>query len=169
MRRVTIMTTCKSGPRGLHTGVQNQGGNPRGRLRCAGASGGALMTNIYSVHGMLTASLLIICSCAYIKVRAAPKKCEVRLRDRVLCRRAAQRVPQLRNNLLSEKRGARGTFYKAAVIGQRLHWQARYPGFRASLFRIGHQNVCECAIVCLRASQVAVACVLMAVYLLLRR
>ncbi|KAL1512194.1 hypothetical protein AB1Y20_005458 [Prymnesium parvum] len=74
------------------------------------------MTNLYSVHGFLTACLLVICSCAYIK-----------------------RVPQLRNQLLREKHGARGTLYKAAIIGQRLHWQ------------------------------VSIACVLMAVYLLLRR
>lgn len=35
----------------------------------------------------------------------------------------AQRVPRLRAMLLSEKRGAWGALYKAAVIGTRLHWQ----------------------------------------------
>lgn len=37
--------------------------------------------------------------------------------------RSTQRVPRLRAMLLSEKRGAWGAFYKASVIGTRLHWQ----------------------------------------------
>ena len=55
------------------------------------------MTNVYSLHGLLTAALLICCSCAYIR-----------------------RVPRLRQMFLSEKSGA---LYKASVIGTRLHWQ----------------------------------------------
>ena len=60
----------------------------------------ARMTNVYSLHGLLTAALLICCSCAYIR-----------------------RVPRLRQMFLSEKSGAWGTLYKASVIGTRLHWQ----------------------------------------------
>eukprot|EP00741_Cyanophora_paradoxa_P015126 tig00020848_g14597.t1 len=57
------------------------------------------MTNVYSFHGAIAATLLLICACAYIR-----------------------RVPRLRNFLLSERRGFWGAFYKGAVIGVRLHW-----------------------------------------------
>eukprot|EP01098_Paradermamoeba_levis_P007958 TRINITY_DN3316_c0_g1_i2.p1 TRINITY_DN3316_c0_g1~~TRINITY_DN3316_c0_g1_i2.p1 ORF type:complete len:105 (+),score=12.17 TRINITY_DN3316_c0_g1_i2:2-316(+) len=57
------------------------------------------MVNVYSFEGMMIAMLLVICSSAYIK-----------------------RVPKLRSIFLSEKKGFWGVFYKAAVIGTRLHW-----------------------------------------------
>ncbi|KAM5181935.1 protein kish-B [Mantella aurantiaca] len=56
------------------------------------------MTNAYSLDGLLVFSLLFICTCAYFR-----------------------KVPRLRTWLLSEKKGVWGVFYKAAVIGSRLH------------------------------------------------
>lgn len=56
------------------------------------------MTNVYSFDGILIFSLLVICTCAYMR-----------------------RIPRLKQWLLSEKKGAMGVFYKAAVIGTRLH------------------------------------------------
>ena len=58
------------------------------------------MTNVWSLPGLLTALLLVICSSAY-----------------------ARKVPTLRRLLLSEKTGLPGTLYKCSVIGTRLHWQ----------------------------------------------
>lgn len=52
----------------------------------------------YSLDGLLVFSLLFICTCAYFR-----------------------KVPRLRTWLLSEKKGVWGVFYKAAVIGSRLH------------------------------------------------
>ncbi|NXA56572.1 KISHB protein, partial [Nothocercus julius] len=68
---------------------------------------------VYSLDGLLVFGLLLVCTCAYVR-----------------------KVPRLKAWLLSEKRGVWGVFYKAAVIGTRLH------------------------------APVAVACVLMAVYVL---
>ncbi|XP_012680590.1 protein kish-B [Clupea harengus] len=56
------------------------------------------MTNVYSLDGILVFGLLLICTCAYLK-----------------------KVPRLNSWLLSEKKGVWGVFYKAAVIGTRLH------------------------------------------------
>ncbi|KAL7837252.1 hypothetical protein SRHO_G00269630 [Serrasalmus rhombeus] len=56
------------------------------------------MTNAYSFDGILVFGLLFICTCAYLK-----------------------KVPRLNSWLLSEKKGVWGVFYKAAVIGTRLH------------------------------------------------
>ncbi|XP_040193691.1 protein kish-B [Rana temporaria] len=56
------------------------------------------MTNAYSLDGLLVFSLLFVCTCAYFR-----------------------KVPRLRTWLLSEKKGVWGVFYKAAVIGSRLH------------------------------------------------
>ncbi|XP_075578587.1 protein kish-B [Pelecanus crispus] len=56
------------------------------------------MTNVYSLDGLLVFGLLLVCTCAYLR-----------------------KVPRLRSWLLSEKRGVWGVFYKAAVIGTRLH------------------------------------------------
>ncbi|XP_078276843.1 protein kish-B [Rhinoraja longicauda] len=56
------------------------------------------MTNVYSFDGLLVFGLLFICTCAYLK-----------------------KVPRLNKWLLSEKKGVWGVFYKAAVIGTRLH------------------------------------------------
>ncbi|XP_002742136.1 protein kish-B-like [Saccoglossus kowalevskii] len=56
------------------------------------------MTNVYSFDGLLVLALLIICTCAYMK-----------------------RVPKLKQWFLSDKKGFMGVFYKAAVIGTRLH------------------------------------------------
>nr|XP_033774858.1 protein kish-B [Geotrypetes seraphini] len=56
------------------------------------------MTNVYSLDGILVFGLLFICTCAYFK-----------------------KVPRLKGWLLSEKKGVWGVFYKAAVIGTRLH------------------------------------------------
>lgn len=56
------------------------------------------MTNVYSFDGILVFGLLFICTCAYLK-----------------------KVPRLNSWLLSEKKGVWGVFYKAAVIGTRLH------------------------------------------------
>lgn len=55
--------------------------------------------NVYSFDGVLVLALLIICTCAYIT-----------------------KVPRLKSFFLSEKKGFFGVFYKAAVIGIRLHW-----------------------------------------------
>ncbi|XP_046854309.1 protein kish-B-like [Xenia sp. Carnegie-2017] len=57
------------------------------------------MTNAYSVDGLVVFSLLVICTCSYMK-----------------------RVPRLKSFFLTEKKGFFGVFYKAAVIGVRLHW-----------------------------------------------
>uniref|UniRef100_A0A8C6UY43 Protein kish n=1 Tax=Neogobius melanostomus TaxID=47308 RepID=A0A8C6UY43_9GOBI len=56
------------------------------------------MTNVYSFDGIVVFGLLFICTCAYLK-----------------------KVPRLNTWLLSEKKGVWGVFYKAAVIGARLH------------------------------------------------
>ncbi|KAL4225825.1 hypothetical protein ACF0H5_013814 [Mactra antiquata] len=56
------------------------------------------MTNAYSFDGMLIFSILVICTCAYMR-----------------------RVPRLKQWFLSEKKGFLGVFYKASVIGTRLH------------------------------------------------
>lgn len=56
------------------------------------------MTNVYSLDGIVVFGILFICTCAYLK-----------------------KVPRLNSWLLSEKKGVWGVFYKAAVIGTRLH------------------------------------------------
>ncbi|CAL8356895.1 unnamed protein product [Boreogadus saida] len=56
------------------------------------------MTNVYSFDGILVFGLVFICTCAYLK-----------------------KVPRINSWLLSEKKGVWGVFYKAAVIGTRLH------------------------------------------------
>ncbi|XP_052677601.1 protein kish-B-like [Crassostrea angulata] len=56
------------------------------------------MTNAYSFEGIIVFSLLVICTCAYMR-----------------------RVPRLKQWFLSEKKGFFGVFYKASVIGTRLH------------------------------------------------
>uniref|UniRef100_A0A0R3S3W5 Protein kish n=1 Tax=Elaeophora elaphi TaxID=1147741 RepID=A0A0R3S3W5_9BILA len=53
----------------------------------------------YSFDGAVIVGLLVICTCAYLK-----------------------RVPRINSWLLSEKKGFLGIFYKAAVIGTRLHF-----------------------------------------------
>uniref|UniRef100_A0A8C2X1K8 Protein kish n=1 Tax=Cyclopterus lumpus TaxID=8103 RepID=A0A8C2X1K8_CYCLU len=53
---------------------------------------------MYSLDGILAFGLLFVCTCAYLK-----------------------KVPRLNSWLLSEKKGVWGVFYKAAVIGTRLH------------------------------------------------
>lgn len=60
--------------------------------------GPTAMTNVYSLDGILVFGLLFVCTCAYFK-----------------------KVPRLKTWLLSEKKGVWGVFYKAAVIGTRLH------------------------------------------------
>ncbi|KAM8951107.1 protein kish-B [Lycaon pictus] len=54
--------------------------------------------SMYSLDGILVFGLLFVCTCAYFK-----------------------KVPRLKTWLLSEKKGVWGVFYKAAVIGTRLH------------------------------------------------
>ncbi|XP_072027644.1 protein kish-B-like [Amphiura filiformis] len=56
------------------------------------------MTNAYSFDGLLVFGLLVICTCAYMR-----------------------RVPRLKQWFLSEKKGFMGVFYKASIIGTRLH------------------------------------------------
>ncbi|KAF6038341.1 TMEM167B [Bugula neritina] len=56
------------------------------------------MTNAYSFDGLVVFALMFISTCAYIK-----------------------KVPRLKSWILSEKKGFMGVFYKAAVIGTRLH------------------------------------------------
>ncbi|CAM9875160.1 unnamed protein product [Bubo scandiacus] len=63
-----------------------------------GGGPAAVMTNVYSLDGLLVFGLLLVCTCAYLR-----------------------KVPRLKAWLLSEKRGVWGVFYKAAVIGTRLH------------------------------------------------
>lgn len=57
-----------------------------------------LHVTVYSLDGILVFGLLFVCTCAYFK-----------------------KVPRLKTWLLSEKKGVWGVFYKAAVIGTRLH------------------------------------------------
>ncbi|XP_071960205.1 protein kish-B-like [Antedon mediterranea] len=57
------------------------------------------MTNVYSFDGLIILALLIICTCAYMR-----------------------RVPRLKKWFLSEKKGFLGIFYKASIIGTRLHF-----------------------------------------------
>jgi len=56
------------------------------------------MVNVYSFDGILVFSLLFISTCAYLK-----------------------RVPKLKQWMFQEKKGFLGIFYKAGVIGTRLH------------------------------------------------
>ncbi|KAK2152659.1 hypothetical protein LSH36_322g02011 [Paralvinella palmiformis] len=56
------------------------------------------MTNVYSFDGLIVFGLLMISTCAYMR-----------------------RVPKLKQWFLSERKGFLGVFYKAAVIGTRLH------------------------------------------------
>ncbi|GAB6022674.1 hypothetical protein CHUAL_006767 [Chamberlinius hualienensis] len=56
------------------------------------------MTNVYSLDGFLVFSLLFICTCAYF-----------------------HRIPRIKQALFSEKKGFWGLFYKASIIGTRLH------------------------------------------------
>uniref|UniRef100_A0A3Q3VNZ3 Protein kish n=1 Tax=Mola mola TaxID=94237 RepID=A0A3Q3VNZ3_MOLML len=56
------------------------------------------LSTVYSFDGILVFGLLFICTCAYLK-----------------------KVPRLNSWLLSEKKGVWGVFYKAAIIGTRLH------------------------------------------------
>lgn len=57
------------------------------------------MTNAYSFDGVVVLGLLLVCTCAYVR-----------------------RVPKLKQFFLTEKKGLWGIFYKASVIGIRLHW-----------------------------------------------
>lgn len=57
------------------------------------------MTNAYSFDGVLILGLLLICTCAYVR-----------------------RVPKLKEFFLTEKKGIWGVFYKASIVGIRLHW-----------------------------------------------
>lgn len=57
------------------------------------------MTNAYSFDGIIVLGLLLVCTCAYVR-----------------------RVPKLKQFFLTEKKGLWGIFYKASVIGIRLHW-----------------------------------------------
>ena len=57
------------------------------------------MTNVYHFDGLIVFTLLVICTCAYIRT-----------------------VPRLKQLLFSEKKGLFGALYKASVIGTRLHW-----------------------------------------------
>lgn len=57
------------------------------------------MTNAYSFDGAIVLGLLLICTCAYVR-----------------------RIPKLKQFFLSEKKGIWGVFYKASVVGIRLHW-----------------------------------------------
>uniref|UniRef100_A0A3P9AEB4 Protein kish n=1 Tax=Esox lucius TaxID=8010 RepID=A0A3P9AEB4_ESOLU len=56
------------------------------------------LSSVYSFDGIVVFGILFICTCAYLK-----------------------KVPRLNSWLLSEKKGVWGVFYKAAVIGTRLH------------------------------------------------
>lgn len=57
------------------------------------------MTNAYSFDGAIILGLLLICTCAFVR-----------------------RIPKLKQFFLSEKKGIWGVFYKASVVGIRLHW-----------------------------------------------
>ncbi|XP_067941968.1 protein kish-B-like [Watersipora subatra] len=56
------------------------------------------MTNAYSFDGLVVFALIFISTCAYVR-----------------------KVPRLKQWFLSEKKGFFGVFYKASVIGTRLH------------------------------------------------
>ncbi|CAF0794669.1 unnamed protein product [Brachionus calyciflorus] len=57
------------------------------------------MVNAYSFDGLLVLIILVICSCSYFR-----------------------RIPRIKQLFLSEKKGFAGIFYKASVIGTRLHY-----------------------------------------------
>jgi len=57
------------------------------------------MVSVYSFDGFIIFSVLTICTSAYLV-----------------------RIPKVKNVILAEKHGFRGTFYKAAVFGVRLHY-----------------------------------------------
>lgn len=96
------------------------------------------MTNVYSLDGILVFGLLFVCTCAYFK-----------------------KVPRLKTWLLSEKKGVWGVFYKAAVIGTRLHaavaiacvvmafyvlfikWIPKYPSHQLPTKGTGMKNLLE--------------------------
>ncbi|CAI5447947.1 unnamed protein product [Caenorhabditis angaria] len=67
--------------------------------------------NAYSFDGLIVAALLFICTCAYLK-----------------------RVPRISSWLLSEKKGLFGVFYKAAVIGVRLHSAVALSCFASAFY-----------------------------------
>ncbi|XP_075052011.1 protein kish-B [Mixophyes fleayi] len=69
------------------------------------------MTNAYTLDGLLVFSLLFVCTCAYFR-----------------------KVPRLRTWLLSEKKGVWGVFYKAAVIGSRLHLSVALSCFAMAFY-----------------------------------
>ncbi|XP_023217749.1 protein kish-B-like [Centruroides sculpturatus] len=56
------------------------------------------MTNVYSFDGVIIFALLVICTTAYLR-----------------------KIPKIRDLFLSEKKGFLGIFYKASVVGIRLH------------------------------------------------
>lgn len=94
--------------------------------------------HVYSLDGILVFGLLFVCTCAYFK-----------------------KVPRLKTWLLSEKKGVWGVFYKAAVIGTRLHaavaiacvvmafyvlfikWIPKYPSHQLPTKGTGMKNLLE--------------------------
>ena len=54
---------------------------------------------MWQFDGFLIFSVLMICTCSYLV-----------------------RIPKVKNIILAEKHGFRGTFYKASVVGVRLHY-----------------------------------------------
>ncbi|KAE9417533.1 hypothetical protein Angca_006821, partial [Angiostrongylus cantonensis] len=72
-----------------------------------------LSSSAYSLDGIVVVILLVICSCAYLK-----------------------RVPRISTWLLSEKKGFLGVFYKASVIGIRLHSFVSTACFLAAVYTL---------------------------------
>lgn len=56
------------------------------------------MVSAWTFDGFIIFAVLVVCTCAY-----------------------AVRIPKVKNLVLAEKHGFRGTFYKAAVLGVRCH------------------------------------------------
>jgi hypothetical protein len=57
------------------------------------------MTNSYSTEGILILIILIICTCSYLS-----------------------RITRIKKIMQENKKGFFGIFYKASVLGIRLHW-----------------------------------------------
>ncbi|KAH0574676.1 hypothetical protein SS50377_22291 [Spironucleus salmonicida] len=71
------------------------------------------MVTVWTFEGFIIFALLFICTASYVA-----------------------RIPKLKNFILKEKTGARGTFYKAAVLGIRLHYVISLACFLVGIYKL---------------------------------